>query len=91
VEVPQGNSLCSYLKQQQQQKNVISFFSLVQNQKIGGKNRSCLGRRRGETRGSGEEVRKGYRRMNMVQILCIHDVNRKSYLLKLFQEPGGGE
>jgi hypothetical protein len=31
-------------------------------------------------------VGKGYRRVNIVQILYMHDVNGKQYLLKLFRE-----
>jgi hypothetical protein len=38
MEMPQGNSLCSYLKQ-----NVIYFFFLLQNQRTGEQNRPCLG------------------------------------------------
>jgi hypothetical protein len=41
MEIQQGNSMCSYLKQPK-----ISFFSsslLIQNQRTGGLNRSCLG------------------------------------------------
>jgi hypothetical protein len=39
MEIPQGNSLCSYLK-----STKMSFFSLLQNQRTEGQNRSCLGR-----------------------------------------------
>jgi hypothetical protein len=37
MDVAQRNSLCSYLKQAK-----ISFVSLLQNQRTGGQNRSCL-------------------------------------------------
>jgi hypothetical protein len=41
MDVPQRNSMCSYLKQE---KNVIFFsFLLIQNQGTGGQNRSCQG------------------------------------------------
>jgi hypothetical protein len=39
MEMSQGHSLCSYLKQTK-----ISFFSLSQNQRTGGQSRSYLGR-----------------------------------------------
>jgi hypothetical protein len=62
MEISGGNSLCSYLKQTK-----MSFFYL-QHQRIGGWNRSCLS----DTSGSMEVVRKGCRRVSMVQILCTH-------------------
>jgi hypothetical protein len=33
---------------------------------------SCLGEREVGTNGRGEDIRKGYRRVNMVQILCTY-------------------
>jgi hypothetical protein len=42
MEVPQGNSLCSYLKQAKMSLFSFSFF-LKQNQGTGGQNKSCLG------------------------------------------------
>jgi hypothetical protein len=66
--MPQGNSLCSYLKQAKMSLFSFSFF-LIQNQRTEEQNRSCLGAGIG---GKGEEVGKGYRRVNMVQILCVH-------------------
>jgi hypothetical protein len=68
-------SLCSYLKQT---KNVIFFF-LLQNQRTGVQNRSCLD---GWYQWEREEVEKGYRGANMMQILCTH----ASKCTKLFQE-----
>jgi hypothetical protein len=51
--VPQGNSLCSYLKQIK-----MSFFSLIQNQRPGEWNRSCLGGAGTGGRGKREEMAK---------------------------------
>jgi hypothetical protein len=65
MKVPQGNSLCSYLKQA---KNVIFF--LLQNQRTERWDRSCLGEI--GTSGSEEEVGKGPGRVNMVQALCTY-------------------
>jgi hypothetical protein len=90
MEVPQGNSLYSYLKQAK-----ISFiFFLFCKTGIGGQSRSCDNNKRGE------EVGKGCRRVNIVQKLCTHEYcvhmckQKKRYLLKLFQEwwlRGGNE
>jgi hypothetical protein len=57
MKVPQGNSLCSYLKQS---KKSFSSSFLIQNQRTGEQNRSYLG----------ELV--SVRGVNMVQILCTH-------------------
>jgi hypothetical protein len=65
IEMSQGNSLCSYLKQTK-----MSF--LFTKQKTGEQNRSCLGKRESVTSGNREDVGKGCRRVNMVQILCTH-------------------
>jgi hypothetical protein len=55
MEMSQENSLCSYLKQTK-----MSFFSfLLQNQRTGGQNRSCLGIGTTERE---DDIRKGYRR-----------------------------
>jgi hypothetical protein len=65
MEISQGNSLCSYLKQN---KNVIFFFYIIGEQEGGiGPVGGGIG-----TTGSGEDVGKGCRRVNMVQILCVH-------------------
>jgi hypothetical protein len=59
MEAPQGNSMCSYLKQAK-----MPFFLFY---KIGeGEGRTVFAWRKGE------EVGKGCRRVNMVQILCTH-------------------
>jgi hypothetical protein len=47
----------------------LRHFFLLQNWSTGGHNRSCLGV---GIRGSGEDVRKGCRRLDMVQMLCTH-------------------
>jgi hypothetical protein len=66
MEMSQGNFLCSCLKL----TKLSIFFSLLQSQRTGGKNRSCMGEV--GTSGRGDEVGKGYGRVNMVQVLCIH-------------------
>jgi hypothetical protein len=65
MEMSHGNSRCSYLKQTN-----LSFFFLLQNQRTG----SAQGRVGGSGIGnrSVENVGKGCRRVNMVQILCTH-------------------
>jgi hypothetical protein len=63
MEISQGNSLCSYLKQTK-----MSFFSL-QNWRTGVWNSPASG---GGTSERGEEVEKGHGRVNLVQILCAH-------------------
>jgi hypothetical protein len=63
MEMSQGNSLRSYLKQT---KN--AFFK---NWKKARQNRSCLGGGEG-TSGKEEDIRKGYREWNVVEILCSH-------------------
>jgi hypothetical protein len=50
------------------------FFFLLQNQRTGKQNRSCLGC---DTSGWVEEVGKGYRGMNTVQILCTYECKWK--------------
>jgi hypothetical protein len=44
MEVPQGNSLCSYLKQE---KNVIFFSFTKSENRTGRQNRYCLGGKEG--------------------------------------------
>jgi hypothetical protein len=56
--------LCSYLKQAK-----MSFSFCLQNQRTEGQTRSCL---RGRYQWEGEEVGKGDRRVNVVQILFTH-------------------
>jgi hypothetical protein len=63
MEMSEGNSLCSYLKQAK-----MSFCFLIQNQRTGGRNRSCWEL---VPAGAGE-CRERCRRVNMVQILCTH-------------------
>jgi hypothetical protein len=76
---------------------VISFFFLLQNQRTGGQNRSCLGAGVVSTSGRGEDVGKVCRMVNVVQILYTHvcigkneHIIMSSFLLKLFQEWGKG-
>jgi hypothetical protein len=67
----QRNSLYSYLKQTK-----ISFFFLLQDQRTGGQNRRGSGGV--GTIGRGEDVGKGHRTVNMVQIPCAHVCKRKN-------------
>jgi hypothetical protein len=62
MEMSQGNSLCSYLKQ----KNVFFSFAKSQNERT----EQVLSR--GLVPVVGEDVGKGFRRVNIVQILCTH-------------------
>jgi ribosomal protein L32E len=64
METSQRNSLYSYLKKN---KNII--FDFLQKWRTGGQISSCL---RGGISGRGEDVERGYRRVNMVQILCTY-------------------
>jgi hypothetical protein len=66
MEMSQGNSLCTYHKQEK-----ISFVFLLQNPRTGGRKKSCLGPGgKVDSSGRKKEVEKGYRKMKMVQILC---------------------
>jgi hypothetical protein len=56
MEIPQGNSLCSSLKQAK-----CHFFHLL-NQRTGGQKRSCLGRGTIGSSGRAEDVGEGCRR-----------------------------
>jgi hypothetical protein len=69
METSQGNSLCSYpyLKQA---KTSFFFFILLQNQRSGGRNRSCPGGV--GTSGMGEVTEKGDKRVNTVQKMYTH-------------------
>jgi hypothetical protein len=62
IEISQGNSLYSYLNQTK-----MSFF--FQKQRIGRQNRSCL---EDWYQWVGENILKGCRRSNMVEILGTH-------------------
>jgi hypothetical protein len=64
MEMSQGNSLYSYLKQTK-----MSLFFHLQNQRTGGQKSSSWG---AGTSGKGEEGGKGHGRVNKVQILCPH-------------------
>jgi hypothetical protein len=61
----QGNSLCSYLKQAK--CHFLNIF-LLQNWRTGGQSMACLG----NWYQCSEDVGKGGRSVNMVQILCTH-------------------
>jgi hypothetical protein len=63
TEISQGNIPCSYLYLKQAK---TSFFFLLQNQTIGGRNRSCPGVLAG-TSGTVEVAGKGGRRVNTEQ------------------------
>jgi hypothetical protein len=80
MEISQGNSLYSYLKQTK-----MSFFFFC---KIGGQNRSCLGGI--GTSGREEEVGKGCGKVNIVQILCTHVWKWKMIPIETIPRTGGG-
>jgi hypothetical protein len=67
MEVSEENTLDSDFKQAN-----MSFFFLLQNQRTEGRNGSYLGVGGGWYQWEQEKVGKGYRRVNMVQILCTH-------------------
>jgi hypothetical protein len=79
MEMSQGNSLYSYLKQTK-----CHYFPL-QDQRTGGQNRSCL---LGWYQWKGEDVRKGCRKVNMVQILCVHVCKWKTETVKTILRMG---
>jgi hypothetical protein len=62
----QANSLNSYLKQTK-----MSFFSLLQNQRTGGQNRSCLGVATSGRGGCGEREKEGDYGANTVHT-CVN-------------------
>jgi hypothetical protein len=64
IEMPQGNSLCSYLKQAKM--SFISFFCIIGEQEGGTGSSWGVG---ANTSGRGEEVGKGCERVNMVLLL----------------------
>jgi hypothetical protein len=68
MEMSQGNSLCSYLKQA---KMPLFFSFLLQNERTGGQTDSAPGME-GCYSGTGEVAGDGCKRVNMVQILCTH-------------------
>jgi hypothetical protein len=86
MEIPQGKSLDSYLYLKQAKMSCFSFylffFFLLQNQRTGRWNKSCLGRRAGPS-GKGEVMRKGNRR----QKTCTHACTCKNYTPRI---RGGG-
>jgi hypothetical protein len=63
MEVPEGNTLCSYLKQA---KMSSIFFSYKSGKQDGGTGPAWVSWHQWE----GEEVGKGCKRVNMVQIKC---------------------
>jgi hypothetical protein len=52
---------------------------------MGRQNRLCL---RFSTSGRGEDIRKGFRRVNMMEILCIINENGKMRLVENIPEMG---
>jgi hypothetical protein len=62
MEVPQGNSLCSYLKEVKM-SFLFPFFCKIREQEGG----------TGLIIGSGEEIGKGCKRVTIVQIRCKHE------------------
>jgi hypothetical protein len=64
MEMSQGNPLYSYLKQTKM--SVFFFFNKTKDR---GQKRSCLGV---DTDGKGEDIRKGCKRVNIVEILYAH-------------------
>jgi hypothetical protein len=72
MEMSQGNSLCSCLKEAQ--KISFFFFFLLQNWRTEGKTRPCLGI---GTSGMGEGIRKGCRMVNMVEYYVLMYENGK--------------
>jgi hypothetical protein len=71
MEVPQGDSLCSYLKQAKIW--FLLFLSFAKSENRGAKQALPGGVYTG---GRGEVGEEG-KRVNVVQILCTHDVNGK--------------
>jgi hypothetical protein len=67
MEVPQGNSLYSYCKQAKWQ-----FYSFTKSKNRWAELLLPVGEGGFGTSGSGEEVGKGCKRVNMMQILCTH-------------------
>jgi hypothetical protein len=86
MEMLQENCICSYLKQTK-----MSFFLFVlQNQRTGEWNRSCLGLVVGAS-GRGRRGGKGYRMVNIMQILCTHVCKWKIRYVETIPEMGGEE
>jgi hypothetical protein len=86
MDVPQGNSLCSYLKQA---KCHFFFLSFAKSE-----NRRAEQVLRGRSWGGGmeEEVGEGCKRVNMMQILCTHGCKwtKKRFLVETFLNRGVG-
>jgi hypothetical protein len=80
MEVSQGNSLCSYIKQA---KCHFFFLSFAKSENRNAEQVLPMGFDTNEMR---EEMGDVYKRVNMVQILCRHEEREKRYLLKLFFE-----
>jgi hypothetical protein len=80
MEMSQGNSLCSYLKQTK--LSFLFFFFYKIREQEGGT---------GPTSGSGEEVGKGCGKVNMVQILCTYYINGKMIPVETIPGMGGKE
>jgi hypothetical protein len=71
MKISQGNSMCTYLYLKLKCHTFIFF--LLQNQRTGGWNRSCLGWGKGLGNSeSGEVAGKGGGRVNMVQKMYTH-------------------
>jgi hypothetical protein len=67
MEVPQGNSLCNYVKQAKM-SFPFSFVCKIENRKG---DQVLLGRV--DTSGKGEDVENGCKRVTMVEILSTHE------------------
>jgi hypothetical protein len=78
MEMSQGNSLCSYLKQ--------TKMSSFQKQRTGRQNRPYLGV---GTSGRGEDIRKGCRRVNMVEYYALMYENGKMRPVETVPGMGG--
>jgi hypothetical protein len=94
MEISQGNSLGNYLYPKLAKTSCFSFLSfmffLLQNQRTGGQNRSCVGGGVAKVGGGQVAGEKG-RRMNMVQIMYIHMyVNVTMILAEIVSEIGVG-
>jgi hypothetical protein len=83
MEMSQGNSLCSYLKQTK-----MSFFFFCKIGEQEGRTGPVCGV---GTSGSGEEVGKGCGKVNMVQILCTYYINGKMIPVETIPGMGGKE
>jgi hypothetical protein len=75
MEVPQGNSLCSYLKEVKM-SFLFPFFCKIREQEGG---TGLVSGGVVDTRGKGEKVGKGCKRVNLLQILCTHECKWKKH------------